>query len=82
MSLHHIGIATVQGQQKSNYARVGSQSATSRPKSCSKARAPDSSTGTGKDEHGNFEIVAPPSDAASAAESAKKPTRVLRNVYP
>jgi hypothetical protein len=37
----------------------------------------------GKDEHGNFEIVAPPSDAASAAEVRKEADRrVLRNVYP
>ena len=33
--------------------------------------------------YGNFEIVAPPSDAASAAEVRKEADRrVLRNVYP
>jgi hypothetical protein len=37
----------------------------------------------GKDDYGNFEIVAPPSDAARAAEVRKEADRrVLRNVYP
>jgi len=37
----------------------------------------------GKDEHGNFEIVAPPSDAISAAEIRQKADqRMLKNVYP
>jgi hypothetical protein len=37
----------------------------------------------GKDEHGNFEIVAPPGDAASAAEIRKDANRrMLKNVYP
>jgi hypothetical protein len=37
----------------------------------------------GRDEHGNFEIVAPPSDAAAAAEIRKEAElRMLKNVYP
>ena len=37
----------------------------------------------GEDDYGNFEIVAPPSDAASAAEVRQEADRrVLRNVYP
>jgi hypothetical protein len=37
----------------------------------------------GKDEYGNFEIVAPPSDAASGAEVRQEADRrVLKNVYP
>jgi hypothetical protein len=37
----------------------------------------------GKDEHGNFEVVAPPTDAASGAEVRKEADRrMLKNVYP
>jgi len=37
----------------------------------------------GKDEHGNFEIVAPPGDVVSGAEVRKEADRrVLKNVYP
>ena len=34
------------------------------------------------DEHGDFEIVAPPTDAASAAEIRKEADRITRNVMP
>ena len=37
----------------------------------------------GKDEHGNFEIVAPPRDAATAAEIRKDADRrITKNVMP
>jgi hypothetical protein len=37
----------------------------------------------GRDQHGNFEIVAPPTDAVSAAEIRKEADRrVLKNVLP
>jgi non-haem Fe2+, alpha-ketoglutarate-dependent halogenase len=84
MSLHHIGIAHGSKANGANYARIGI---------AVRYIAPEVVQGgssrqlvqlvRGKDEHGNFEIVAPPSDAATAAEIRKEAERrMLKNVYP
>ena len=84
MSLHHIGIAHGSRANGANYARIGI---------AVRYIAPEVIQGgsvrqivqlvRGKDEHGNFEIVAPPSDAAAAAEIRKEAERrMLQNIYP
>ena len=84
MSLHHIGIAHGSKANGANYARIGI---------AVRYIAPEVIQGgsvrqivqlvRGKDEHDNFEIVAPPSDAATAAEIRKEAERrMLKNVYP
>ena len=84
MSLHHIGIAHGSKANGSDYHRIGI---------AVRYIAPEvMQNGTerqivqlvrGKDEHGNFEIVAPPTDAVSAAEIRKEADRrVLKNVLP
>jgi ectoine hydroxylase-related dioxygenase (phytanoyl-CoA dioxygenase family) len=84
MSLHHIGIAHGSKANGANYARIGI---------AVRYIAPEVVQGgslrqfvqlvRGRDEHGNFEIVDPPSDAATAAKTRKEADRrMLKNVYP
>jgi non-heme Fe2+,alpha-ketoglutarate-dependent halogenase len=84
MSLHHIGIAHGSKANKSNYARVGIAVRYIAPEVVQQGTERQIvQLVRGKDAYGNFEIVAPPTDAASAAEVRKEADRrVLRNVYP
>jgi non-heme Fe2+,alpha-ketoglutarate-dependent halogenase len=84
MSLHHIGIAHSSKANGANYARIGFAIRYIAPEVVQ--QGPERQIVQlvrGKDEHGNFEIVAPPSDAATAAEIRNEADRrVLKNVYP
>jgi ectoine hydroxylase-related dioxygenase (phytanoyl-CoA dioxygenase family) len=84
MSLHHIGIAHGSKANRANYARIGIAVRYIAPEVVQAgAERQIVQLVRGKDEHGNFEIVAPPSDAASAAEIRREADRrVLKNVYP
>ena len=84
MSLHHIGIAHGSKANKSNYARIGIAVRYIAPEVVQQGTERQIvQLVRGKDEYGNFEIVAPPTDAASAAEVRKEADRrVLKNVYP
>src|SRR5271154_7080771 len=84
MSLHHIGIAHGSKANGANYARVGIAVRYIAPEVVQRSSERQIvQLVRGQDEHGNFEIVAPPGDAASAAEVRKEADRrVLRNVYP
>ena len=83
MSLHHIGIAHGSKANGANYARIGI---------AVRYIAPEVVQGgsvrqivqlvRGQDDHGNFEIVAPPSDAATAAKIREEAEqRMLKNIY-
>jgi non-heme Fe2+,alpha-ketoglutarate-dependent halogenase len=84
MSLHHIGIAHGSKANHAGYARIGIAVRYIAPEVVQKGvERQIVQLVRGKDEHGNFEIVAPPSDAASAAEIRKEADlRMLKNVYP
>jgi non-haem Fe2+, alpha-ketoglutarate-dependent halogenase len=84
MSLHHIGIAHGSKSNNSNYARIGIAVRYIAPEVVQKGSERQIvQLVRGKDEYGNFEIVAPPGDAVTAAEIRKKAEqRMLRNVYP
>jgi non-heme Fe2+,alpha-ketoglutarate-dependent halogenase len=84
MSLHHIGIAHSSKANGANYARIGMAVRYIAPEVVQRGSVRQIvQLVRGKDEHGNFEIVAPPSDAATAAEIREEANRrVLKNVYP
>ena len=84
MSLHHIGIAHSSKANGANYARIGFAVRYIAPEVVQQGSERQIvQLVRGKDEHGNFEIVAPPSDAAAAAEIRKEAElRMLKNVYP
>jgi non-heme Fe2+,alpha-ketoglutarate-dependent halogenase len=84
MSLHHIGIAHGSKANGANYARIGIAVRYIAPEVVQHGSERQIvQLVRGKDEHGNFEIVPPPSDAATAAEIRKEADRrVLKNVYP
>ncbi len=84
MSLHHIGIAHGSKANSSDYARVGIAVRYIAPEVVQKGSERQIvQLVRGKDEYGNFEIVAPPGDAVSAAEVRREADqRMLRNVYP
>ena len=84
MSLHHIGIAHGSKANSSDYARVGIAVRYIAPEVVQKGSERQIvQLVRGKDEYGNFEIVAPPGDAVSAAEVRREADqRMLKNVYP
>jgi non-haem Fe2+, alpha-ketoglutarate-dependent halogenase len=84
MSLHHIGIAHGSKPNHADYARVGIAIRYIAPEVVQQGSERQIvQLVRGKDEYRNFEIVAPPDDAASAAEVRKEADRrVLENVYP
>jgi non-heme Fe2+,alpha-ketoglutarate-dependent halogenase len=84
MSLHHIGIAHGSKPNSADYARVGIAIRYIAPEVVQRGiERQIVQLVRGKDEYGNFEIVAPPDDAASAADVRKEADRrVLENVYP
>jgi non-haem Fe2+, alpha-ketoglutarate-dependent halogenase len=84
MSLHHIGIAHGSKANGAKYARIGIAVRYIAPEVVQQGSERQIvQLVRGKDEHGNFEIVAPPRDAATAAEIRKEADRrVLKNVYP
>lgn len=84
MSLHHIGIAHGSKINSADYARVGIAIRYIAPEVVQQGSERQIvQLVRGKDEYGNFEAVAPPDDAASAAEIRKEADRrVLENVYP
>jgi non-haem Fe2+, alpha-ketoglutarate-dependent halogenase len=84
MSLHHIGIAHGSKANGSDYARVGIAVRYIAPEVVqSGSQRQIVQLVRGKDEFGNFEIVAPPEDARSAAGiRSEAEQRMLRNVYP
>jgi len=84
MSLHHIGIAHGSKANKSDYPRIGIAVRYIAPEVMQNGTERQIvQLVSGKDEHGNFEIVAPPTDAAPAAEIRKEADRrVLKNVFP
>jgi non-heme Fe2+,alpha-ketoglutarate-dependent halogenase len=83
MSLHHIGIAHGSKANGTNYARIGIAVRYIAPEVVQQGSERQLvQLVRGKDEHGNFEIVAPPSDAATAAEIRNEADRrVLKNIY-
>lgn len=84
MSLHHIGIAHGSKANTSDYARVGLAVRYIAPEVVQHATERQIvQLVRGKDEYGNFEIVAPPKDAVSAAEIRKEADRrIIKNVMP
>jgi non-haem Fe2+, alpha-ketoglutarate-dependent halogenase len=84
MSLHHIGIAHGSKANRANYARVGMAVRYVAPEVVQQGSVRQIvQLVRGKDEHCNFEIVDPPSDAATATEIRNEADRrVLKNVYP
>jgi ectoine hydroxylase-related dioxygenase (phytanoyl-CoA dioxygenase family) len=84
MSLHHIGIAHGSKANGANYARIGIAVRYIAPEVVQQGSERQIvQLVRGKDEYGNFEIVAGPSDAATAAEIRKEADlRMLKNVYP
>jgi non-heme Fe2+,alpha-ketoglutarate-dependent halogenase len=84
MSLHHIGIAHGSKPNHADYARIGIAIRYIAPEVVQQGSERQIvQLVRGKDESDNFEIVAPPDDAASAAEIRKEADRrVLENVYP
>ena len=84
MSLHHIGIAHGSKANTSDHPRIGIAVRYIAPEVVQKgAERQIVQLVRGRDEHGNFEIVAPPTDAASAAEIRKEADRrITRNVMP
>ncbi|HTZ58974.1 MAG TPA: phytanoyl-CoA dioxygenase family protein [Acidobacteriaceae bacterium] len=84
MSLHHIGIAHGSKANNADYARVGIAVRYIAPEVVQNGSERQIvQLVRGKDDYGNFEIVGPPEEAASAAGVRKKAEeRMLRNVYP
>jgi hypothetical protein len=84
MSLHHIGIAHGSKANTSNYPRIGFAVRYIAPEVVQQGTERQMvQLVRGQDEHGNFEIVAPPNDADSAQVIRKEADRrVLKNVYP
>jgi non-heme Fe2+,alpha-ketoglutarate-dependent halogenase len=84
MSLHHIGIAHGSKPNSADYARVGIAIRYIAPEVVQQGSERQIvQLVRGEDKYGNFEIVAPPHDAVSAAEIRKEADRrVLENVYP
>jgi hypothetical protein len=84
MSLHHIGIAHGSKANSSDQARIGIAVRYIAPEVVQKGTERQIvQLVRGRDEYGNFEIVAPPADAASAAEIRKEADRrVTKNVLP
>ena len=84
MSLHHIGIAHGSKANSSDQPRIGIAVRYIAPEVVQKGTERQIvQLVRGRDEYGNFEIVAPPADAVSAAEVRKEADRrVTRNVMP
>jgi non-heme Fe2+,alpha-ketoglutarate-dependent halogenase len=84
MSLHHIGIAHGSKPNSADYARVVIAIRYIAPEVVQQGSERQIvQLVRGEDKYGNFEIVAPPHDAVSAAEIRKEADRrVLENVYP
>jgi non-haem Fe2+, alpha-ketoglutarate-dependent halogenase len=84
MSLHHIGIAHGSKANHADYARVGIAVRYIAPEVIQNGSERQIvQLVRGRDEHGNFEIVAPPSDVACATEARQEAERrMLKNVYP
>ncbi len=84
MSLHHIGIAHGSKANTSDQPRIGIAVRYIAPEVVQKgAERQIVQLVRGRDEYGNFEIVAPPADAASAAEIRKEADRrITKNVMP
>ena len=76
MSLHHIGIAHGSKANRSDQPRIGIAVRYIAPEVVQKGVERQMvQLVRGKDEYGNFEIVAPPVDAVSAAEVRKEADR-------
>ena len=84
MSLHHIGIAHGSKANSADYPRIGIAVRYIAPEVIQKGTERQIvQLVRGKDEYGNFEIVDPPGEDASAQEIRKEAERkMLRNVYP
>ena len=84
MSLHHIGIAHGSKANTSDHPRIGIAVRYIAPEVVQKgAERQIVQLVRGRDEYGNFEIVAPPADAVSAAEVRKEADRrITKNVMP
>jgi non-heme Fe2+,alpha-ketoglutarate-dependent halogenase len=84
MSLHHIGIAHGSKANSSDQPRIGIAVRYIAPEVVQRgAERQIVHLVRGRDEYGNFEIVAPPADAVSAAEVRKEADRrITRNVMP
>lgn len=84
MSLHHIGIAHGSKANSSDQPRIGIAVRYIAPEVVQKgAERQIVQLVRGRDEYGNFEIVAPPTDEVSAAEIRKEADRrITRNVMP
>jgi non-haem Fe2+, alpha-ketoglutarate-dependent halogenase len=84
MSLHHIGIAHGSKANSSNYARIGIAVRYIAPEVVQKGSERQMvQLVRGKDDYGNFEIVAPPGDVVAAVDVRKEAEeRMLKNVYP
>jgi len=84
MSLHHIGIAHGSKPNSADYPRIGIAVRYIAPEVIQQGSERQIvQLVRGKDEYGNFEIVAPPDDAVGAAKIRKEADRrVLGNVYP
>ena len=84
MSLHHIGIAHGSKANSSDRPRIGIAVRYIAPEVVQKgAERQIVQLVRGRDEYGNFEIVAPPADAVSAAEVRKEADRrITTNVMP
>ena len=76
MSLHHIGIAHGSKANSSDQPRIGIAVRYIAPEVVQKGVERQMvQLVRGRDEYGNFEIVAPPADAVSAAEVRKEADR-------
>jgi non-haem Fe2+, alpha-ketoglutarate-dependent halogenase len=84
MSLHHIGIAHGSKANTSDRPRIGIAIRYIAPEVVQKgAERQIVQLVRGRDEYGNFEVVAPPADAVSAAEIRKEADRrITKNVMP
>jgi non-heme Fe2+,alpha-ketoglutarate-dependent halogenase len=84
MSLHHIGIAHGSKANTSDHPRIGIAVRYIAPEVVQKgAERQIVQLVRGRDDFGNFEIVAPPADAASAARIRKEADRrITKNVMP
>ncbi|MGC2398657.1 MAG: phytanoyl-CoA dioxygenase family protein [Acidobacteriaceae bacterium] len=84
MSLHHIGIAHGSKANTADYARVGIAVRYIAPEVIQNGSERQIvQLVRGEDAYGNFQIVAPPEDSASAAKIRNEAEqRMLRNVYP
>jgi non-haem Fe2+, alpha-ketoglutarate-dependent halogenase len=84
MSLHHIGIAHGSKANSSDQPRIGIAVRYIAPEVVQKGVERQMvQLVRGKDEYGNFEIVAPPADAVSAAEIRKEADRrITTNFLP